>query len=81
LRFLVSEELKRFKEFAKSNGKDSEILLELNKFESFLNKSTMIHNPYAFSKNGQLWGTKWGCYEIQKLKETDYSLQYIFLTT
>jgi len=75
-----TEELKRFKEFAKSDEKDSEVLLELNKFESFLNKETMIHNPFAFSKNGYLWGTKWGCYEFEELKETDTSLQYIFLT-
>ena len=56
-----TEELKRFKEFAKpEESKDSNCFLKLNNFESFLDLTKMISNPFAFSKNGHLWGTKWG---------------------
>ena len=57
------KELNKFKEFAQSK-KNKDILIELNNFEQFLDKEKMITNPFGFSKNGDLWGTKWGCYDF-----------------
>ena len=66
-----TEEMKRFKDFSQSE-KNKECLIETMNFIEFYDKTKIKPEMFHLSTRHTVCGTKWGCYDFEKLEETKY---------